>query len=53
MMYKPKATMIITQYCECINYEPKSTKGVIDSRCKHCGKMKKPIIIGPGYNRKK
>lgn len=32
-----KSRVKFREVCKCGNYEPKSTKGVIDLRCKNCG----------------
>lgn len=31
------------KYCTCNNYAARSLKGVIDTRCRNCGGLKKPI----------
>lgn len=33
------------KYCKCGKYEPKSTKGLIDLKCKNCGGRKKPKLL--------
>lgn len=35
--------MKFIKYCKCGKYEPKSLKGLIDTRCKNCGGHKKLI----------
>lgn len=43
---KEEKDMIKTKkYCNCGNYQPISTKGVKDYRCKNCGGYKKPIKL--------
>jgi hypothetical protein len=40
--------VIITKYCECGNYQPISTSGVIMTECKNCGGSERPLVCGPG-----
>ncbi len=38
--------VIIEEECECGNYEPTSTSGVIDDSCRNCGGKPREIILG-------
>lgn len=43
--FVPTGGVIIEEECECENYEPTSTSGVIDDSCRNCGGKPKEILL--------
>lgn len=41
-----KSGFINPKYCTCKNYKPRSTRGLIVLKCKHCNKHRKPRVYG-------